>query len=210
MWAAVRNPLPIRWGGVEIRRNRLPPTIDAGVTPIIVLRPTNGKDSSLSVKGDGLADIVTITPMPAALPEAERYLRSCDITQTPAPLPQLGKGQPTIWVCPPLQAGEYALRVSIKPTASGGFRVLNNLSAIWNSGSKTLSDAIIDINMPGSGLPNSFQSTGKTIKVASGDVVQIQLRIDGVAEQNNFPNTQYMDGVVLIPSLVDIHLSKIN
>ena len=99
-----RNPMPVKWTGVETRANHLPPSIYAGTTSVIVKRPT--KVSTVAVSGDGLSDSIIVTQMPAPLPPESLFLATCTITATPAPLPALPAGASTAWTClGPLQKG---------------------------------------------------------------------------------------------------------
>ena len=207
-----RNPMPVKWTGVETRANHLPPSIYAGTTPVIVKRPT--KDSTVAVSGDGLSDSIIVTQMPAPLPPESLFLATCTITATPAPLPALPAGASTAWTClGPLQKGSYDVRASIQPTASGGaFRVLFSLDVTLTpagSGparSARIYDGQMDINAS-AGLPNAFQGGG-VVNVNDGDVARVVLGINGVANHCCFDRTNHHDGTVNILQSVSIVLKK--
>jgi hypothetical protein len=205
------NPMPVTWSGVEAKRNTLPKAIRAGSVTVVVPRPK--RESTLAVNGDGITDRLMLTPMPTRIPFAELSATSCEITQTPRPLPTLGQRDSTSWTCPPMRRGTYRAAIRIKPTAGDGFRVAYNLSLEAGFGNERSSFDLkpgggqLDVNLPGSGLPDAFESIGQVVTLPDGPAVFL-LSVNGVAHKDNFPG-QGRDGVVSIPEHVEIRLDRL-
>jgi hypothetical protein len=204
------NPLPVTWSGIESKDNPLPKEVIAGTTGIIIKRPV--ADSSLVVNGVGLSDTIVLTPMPAPIPPEELYVSRCEILKSVQPLPQLPSGSNTTWSCPAMLGGDYDIRVAIRPTANGAaFRVLYGLEAVIGSGDKARVQSIyvgnMDINAPGSGLPDVFQGASNA-NIRDGEIVRVRLYIAGVANHCCFHTTGHNDGTILVPEDVSIVLKR--
>ena len=211
-----RNPLPVRWTGSVPKGSKLPRKVEGGSNPVLVLRPKT--TSTLTVSGDGLSDSVVITPLPPELKEQYRFAYKCEIEKTPQPLPELTKGKSTVWSCPRLQAGTYQVRINVRPTVKS-FRTnqvrVHYALGLDINGAGTPSrkhvltkDSIMDIGFS-EGLPNTFSSSDQNVTVGSGDLVQVRLTINGVADRCCWHTTQYDDGTVYIPAGVSIRLTKL-
>jgi hypothetical protein len=206
-----RNPISIKWSGAAAKKNTFPKNVYAGNTPIIVRRPQT--DGTLTVSGDGLSDSIVITPLPATPPPSSLYLNECKIETTPQPLFQLPAGSSFTWTCPNLQGGSYDAVISIKPTSltGAGVRVGYSLT-VATSGTKgqnfnVTTNGQMDINMPGSGLPDVF-SGSKSIIVNDGEFARITLGVHAVADQCCWGSGNQANGTVVLPPVVSISLKR--
>ena len=214
--ASAPNPLKVKWTSGDGQVSKLPRSIPAGDTTIIVKRPTRDVTLAVNAEAVGDSDSVVLTPLPKPLPPESKYLSSCDVTETPNPLPQLAKGgSASSWICPPMRAGTYAVTVDILPGEKDGkpVRVAYGLELLSKGGSSVVAQGLpatsgspIDINA-NAGLSNRFQSIGGLVTIVDGTAL-FRLTIFGVAHHCCFPGPG-ADGIVTIPKNVTFGLRRI-